>query len=284
MRFIWDTISSKAYWKYAVFSRAGVASAFSIFGGIWLLVETLDFFKVYSRDDYGSYAFIGFLALSFAISVALKRPIKSIEVSMPARDLTVEVRIGDIFEATGAVMISTNTQFEADVAGGKIAPGSLQGQFAGRYFPGDQVRLQQEIRLGLAKFALGSPPYPIGTTIPISTHGKTFYLTAMAALNAQGTASTTAAEVLDAVDGLWKHVKQAGELQELAVPVVGTGRGRLAVSRKKMIGRIAESFVRASRNGKLSDRLVIVVRPDDAARFQVNLYDIRDHLVQTLHA
>ena len=65
-------------------------------------------------------------------------------------------------------------------------------------------------------------------------------------------------------------------------PVIGTGRGRLGMSRKKMIGLIAESFVKASERGKFTDRLVIVVRPEDAARFEVNLYDVKDHLVQVL--
>jgi len=68
----------------------------------------------------------------------------------------------------------------------------------------------------------------------------------------------------------------------LAVPVIGTGRGRIKLSRKKMIALIAESFVKASSQAKFTDRLVIVVRPEDACRFAVNLYDIKDHLVQIL--
>ena len=104
----------------------------------------------------------------------------------------------------------------------------------------------------------------------------------MAELNEQGTASTTPHAVEQAMSGLWKYVRESGELQELVVPVIGTARGRIKLSRKKMIEKIAESFATASFDGKFTDRLIIMVRPEDAKHFQVNLYDIKDHLNHTL--
>jgi hypothetical protein len=261
----------------------GIESVLAIFGSCWLVIETLDFFQVYTRDKYGSYGFLIFFSLSILLAVVFRRPTKSIVVPFPKNDYSVEVRIEDLFEVSGAIMISTNTVFEADVAGGKIAPDSLQGQFTARYFTGNQNGLLAQIQEGLKNIP-GSAPYPMGTTVPINTHGKTFYFTAMAELNEQGNAFTTPDNVRLALEGLWKHVRDAGELQELAVPVVGTGRGRLILSRKKMISLIAESFVDASEQNKFAEHLVIVVRPADAHRFKVNLYDIKDHLVQALHS
>jgi len=221
------------------------------------------------------------LGLSILLSIIMRRPTKSISLEFPQQDFSVEVRIADLFEVPGAVMISTNTIYEADVAGGKIAPDSLQGQFTARYFTGGQDKLLDQINEALRQIP-GSPPYPMGTTIPINTHGKTFYFTAMAELNEQGTARSTIEDVRKALDGLWNYVREAGELQQLVVPVIGTGRGRLKLSRKKMIAFIAESFVRASSQGKFTERLAIVVREEDACRFAVNLYDIKDNLVQIL--
>jgi len=262
-------------------SRSGAESVLAIFGGIWLVVSTLDFFKIYTRDQYAAFAFLIFLVLSVIGSIILRRPIKSISLDFPQQDFIVEVRIADLFDVTGAVMISTNTIFEADVAGGRIAPDSLQGQFTARYFTGSQDKLLDQIQEELEKIP-GSTPYPIGTTIPVTTHGKTFYFTAMAELNEQGNAQSTIDEVKESLDGLWHYVHEAGELQELAIPIVGTGRGRLKLSRKKMISLIAESFVKISSQKKFTDRLVIVVRPEDACRFAVNLYDIRDNLMHIL--
>ena len=129
---------------------------------------------------------------------------------------------------------------------------------------------------------LDGPPYPMGTTILVNTHGKTFYFVAMAELNEQGTASTAPRSVEKAMDGLWRYVRESGELQELVVPVIGTARGRLEIPRKKMIEKIAESFVNASLDRKFTDRLVIMVHQEDAKRFQINLYDIKDNLNHVL--
>lgn len=281
MRYFIDTITSKAYWQYVLLSRSGAESVFAIFGMIYLVVESLDFFNIYTRDQYGAYAFLIFLLLAVLISIGIRRPISAISVSFPKNDFIIEVRIGDLFDSPGSIMVSTNNRFEADVASGKIAPESIQGQFTARYFTGNQDKLISSISEELEKLD-DSEPYPIGTTIPITTHGKTFYFTAMARLNDQGNASTSREDVKTALNGLWKYVREAGELQELAVPVVGTGRGRLQLSRIRTIALIAESFARASEQMKFSEKLSIVVRNDDASQFGVNLYEVKDHLVKVL--
>ena len=44
MKYFFDTITSPAYWRYVLFSRVGLQTVLATFGGIWLLVESLDFF------------------------------------------------------------------------------------------------------------------------------------------------------------------------------------------------------------------------------------------------
>lgn len=281
LKYFIETVFSKAYWQFVLFSKTGIGSIFSIFGAIYLIIEALDFFQMFTRDKYASFSFLLFLVVSIIISAAIRRPIKSITIRMPHSDFQIEVRIADLFEMNAAVMISSNTKFEADVAGGKIAPDSLQGQFTAKYFTGNQIELIKKLEDGLSTYK-DDPPYKIGTTVPINTHGKTFYFVAMAEINEQGNAHTTVENIKLALDGLWRHVSDAGELQELAVPVIGTGRGRLKMNRKAMIALIAESFVKASEEKKVSDRLIIVVRPEDACKFCVNLYEIKDNLNQRL--
>lgn len=280
MKYIFNSIFSKAYWRY-ILSLEGLKSILAIFGIIWLIVETLDFFQVYTRDKYASFAFFIFLLLSVLISIFLKRPIKSIVLSFPEYDFIIEVRIANLFDLSGATMISTNTVFEADVASGKIAVDSLQGQFTAKYYTGNQIELIKKIQEEL-HLINSTSPYPIGTTISINTHGKTFYFNAMSELGEGGNAQSSIPQIKDALRGLWSYVKNKGELIELVVPVIGTGRGRVQISRKKMIALIADSFVKASIQGKFSDKLIIAVRPQDAQNFGINLYDIKDHLNHVL--
>lgn len=284
MRDFFNSVTSKAYWQYVLVSRTGAEFVFAIFGGIYLVVETLDFFNIFTRDQYGSWAFLVLLGVSVVVAIILRPPTKSVSVKMPKGDGAIEVRIADIFDdIPGAAMISTNTDFEADVAGGKIHPDSLQGQFTAKYYPGNQHELLEQIQEGLEELE-GDPPYRLGTTIPITTHGKTFYFTAMAPLNEQGNASTTVDYIKISLHGLWEHVRESGELQELAVPVLGTGRGRLRSSRKQITAEIAKSFAEASEEGKITGKLIIVVRKSDAEEFDVNLYDIKDHLNHELRS
>ncbi|UJX41962.1 DUF6430 domain-containing protein [Desulfovibrio sp. JY] len=283
MKYFFNTILSKTYWQYLLLSRTGIELILSIFGGLYLFVEALDFFKIYSRDKYAPYAFIIILLTSIIGSILLRRPINSISVQIPNLDIIIEVKIANLFDSCGAIMISTNTKFEADVAGGKIDPHSLQGQFTAMYFTGNQTGLIEKINSALKKF--NSPaPFPMGTTIPINTHGRTFYFTAMSSLNAQGNAETTIDDLILSLEGLWQYIKDAGDLQELAIPVIGTGRGRLKQSRKKVIAIIAESFMKASEQKKFTDKLTIVIWPKDAHNFGVNLYDIKDNLRQILYS
>lgn len=280
MKYFFNSITSTAYWRY-IFSLDGFKSIFAIFGMLWLIIETLDFFQVYTRDKYGAYAFIFFIFLSIIISILLRRPIKSISITFPEYDFSIDVRITDLFDISGATMISTNTLFEADVAGGKIAIDSIQGQFTARYYTGNQTELIKKIREELVTTNTNSP-FPMGTTIQIHTHGKTFYFTAMAVIGEGGNASSTIVDIKTALNGLWNYVRKNGELQELIVPVIGTGRGRIKISRKKMIALIAESFVKASIENKFTEKLIITVRPADAENFGINLYDIKDHLIHVL--
>jgi len=181
VKYIVDTISSLNYWRYVLFSKSGIKTVLSIFGGLTLFIESLDFFNIYARDQYSKYAFFLVIAISIGLAIYLRRPTRSIEITFSEYDFCVEVRIGDIFDTSGAVMLSTNTDFQSDVAGGKIATDSLQGQFTSKYYFGNQNTLIKDINKGLK--GIDGPPYPIGTTIPVRTHGKTFYFVAMAELN-----------------------------------------------------------------------------------------------------
>jgi hypothetical protein len=283
VRYFIDSITSRAYWQYVLFSVSGTRAVVTAFGAVYLVVESLDFFDVYTRSQYGDWAFPLLLLVSVGLAVGFRRPVRVINLTLPQRDVQVEVRIDDLFGFEGATMISTNTAFESDVAGGRIAPNSLQGQFTAKYFTGNQNELIGQLEAQLDQIN-DERPYPMGTTVEINTHGKTFYFTAMATLNAQGNAQSSLADISAALAGLWTFIRNEGELQEIGVPVIGTGRGRLRTSRKKIIGRIAESFVKASEHGKVSDKLVIFVHPDDAKKFQVNLHDVKDYLVQLLES
>jgi hypothetical protein len=78
-------------------------------------------------------------------------------------------------------------------------------------------------------------------------------------------------------------VGHQGEIGDLAIPALGTGRGRLELPRRKVIELIAQSFADASRDKVFANKLAIVVHPEDAKRYEVNLFQVRDYLALSLH-
>ena len=74
-----------------------------------------------------------------------------------------------------------------------------------------------------------------------------------------------------------------GEMGDVAIPPIGTGRGRLELPRKKVIEMIAQSFADASRERVFANKLAIVISADDASKHEVNFFELRDFLTLSLH-
>lgn len=291
MKYFLKSISTYSFWRYALLSGEAFAKLLATVGALYLFMEILDFLGIYTKNRYSAYAIFPMIAFAIIYVVVSRRPITRVSYKVPGRDYVVEVRIGDIFAGTNDVVVSTNTTFDTSMANGLIATDSLQGQVATRFFQSNTDEIDKQL-LGDLGNAIGTPradapgkgiEYPIGTVARVKGHGRTFYFVAMSRLNAQGTASTTIREVEDALSSLWTFILTHGELKNLSVPLMGTGRGRTGYPRKKMSERMAQSFADGSKDQVFSSRLSIVIRPEDAENFGVNLYQIRDYLVQGLH-
>lgn len=292
MRYFFKSIATWSFWRYALLSGEALAKLLATIGALYLFMEILDFLGIYTKDKYSTFAIIPMIGFAVIYVVVTRRPITRVSYKVPGKDFVVEVRIGDLFDGTNDVIVSTNTTFDTNMASGLIATDSLQGQVATRFFQSNTDEIDRLLEVDLSK-ATGRPKasplgkaieYPIGTVARAKGHGRTFYFVAMSRLNAEGTAQTTLREVEDALESLWSFILNHGELKNLSVPLMGTGRGRTGYPRKKMSERIAQSFAEGSQNKIFSNRLSIVIRPQDAENFGVNLYQIRDYLVQGLHS
>ena len=288
MQYFLKSIRTVSFWRYALFSTEAGAKFLAAVGTLYAFIEILDFFGIYTRTQYSYYAIVAILIASILYVLITRRQITRIWYKVPGRDFIIEVIIGDIFSGTNDVIVSTNTTFDTRMSDGLIATDSLQGQVATRFFNANTDLMDaqlavdlQEANGTLRKDAPGKTlEYPIGTVARVKAHNRTFYFVAMSRLSAQGTASTSLREVEDALDGVWSFILTRGELKNLSVPLMGTGRGRTGYPRKKMAERIAQSFADGSKDRIFSSKLSIVIRPEDADSFGVNLYQIRDYLVQ----
>lgn len=292
MRYFFKSIVTLSFWRHALFSWEAFIKIFAAVGFQYALMDMADFFSIYTKDRYSSYAVVAMAALAVCWVLLTRRPITRFCYKLPGKDLTVEVRIGDLFDGSNDVIVSTNSTFDTDMASGLIDTDSIQGQVATKFFNANTAEIDRQIELGLAHVegtqkadAKGKKvEYPIGTVAMVKSHNRTFYFVAMSRLNAQGNASSSPRDVEDALEAVWDFVLKNGNLRNLSIPLMGTGRGRTGIPRKKSVERIAQSFVDGAKDKIFANQLSIVIRPTDAENYAVNLYQIRDYLVQGLHS
>lgn len=259
---------------------------------LYLLINVADTFKIYEKGKYSNYGVFILIGLAVVFVMFTRRPVSRVSYKVPKKDYSFEVKISDIFKENGEIIISSNTTFDTDMSTGLISTGSLQGQLATHFFNGQTAEIDRQIEESLAREKYievdGKPgkrkQYPLGTVARVSAHGKNFYFVAMSHINSEGTAHSTSRMLDEALEGLWKNMARKGELGDIIMPLMGTGRGRVAIPRKKIIERIAQSFADAAQERVFSNKLSIIVRPEDASKFSLNLFQVRDYLSQSLHA
>lgn len=291
MRYFFESIRTRAYWRYALFSGEALGKFFAVVGLLYLCVDLADTFNIYKKDQYSYYGLVILVVLALIYVLSTRRPLSRIRYKIPQKDFAVEVLIGDLFKIPGEVIISTSSTFDTDMSSGLISVTSLQGQLATNYFNGQTTEIDRQIETSLSReqFTINDKrpgkkkEYPIGTVARVSAHSKNFYLVAMSHMDENGNASSDLKMIDEALEKLWLNLTSKAEIGDIVMPLMGTGRGRVAYPRKKMIERIAQSFTDACNQRAFSNKLIIVVRPEDASKFSLNLFQVRDYLGQSLH-
>ncbi len=202
-------------------------------------------------------------------------------------DISIELRVGSVFDVEGDLIIGTNTTFETDMSNGLIAPNSLQGQFTRKYYGGDIGHLNHDLDQELTSYEHTllkdtrkgkMKRYKIGTVVALRPNEQMAYFVAVAQLNEHGVAEASLGEVRTSLGELWHFIGARGDLGSLVIPVIGTGRARVHVSKREMIREIAGSFIAACSERRFCKRLTIVVYEDDYIDDHIELRELGDYI------
>ncbi len=104
--------------------------------------------------------------------------------------------------------------------------------------------------------------YPIGTVAKVTPKGHTAYLLAISELNEHGVAKSSFEAVKTALAALRNFISSKGGYDALAIPVLGTGHGRISTPRSVVIKEIIRSFVAACSERKFAKKLTVVISPE----------------------
>ena len=239
-----------------------------------ILIQITDYF--FSNPEWTAFVkSCWWLVCSAALLLSAHRIYskRSVEARIGGTDVVVEIRIGNVLKQKGAVVVGSNTTFDTSLEDKIISRTSVQGQFTERYCP-NVVELDH--KLGQALKSIPSTnrtktdkpygkvkAYEFGTVAPIEISGRKAYFVVIARLNSDRAASSTVDEFLDALPNIWNGIRERGGMEPLACPILGSGYSRLNFTRSQLVQVIIRSFVVASLEGKLTEKLSIVIHPKD---------------------
>lgn len=251
--------------------RIGITFA-SVFGLIWLFLEPAGLFLP-ELLNWGWWGYLGLAALSLISSVIFNFPRRSIYRFLSSPDTKVEVKIGDLFDESGHLVIGLNDVFDTEL-GEVIKPSSIQGQFLTRIYQGDQKRLDIEIDLALKTLQVDRIRelnkrkgkqwrYPIGTTLTLGSPDRRYFLSAYGYMRNDLKVESTADDIWQSLSFLWEQVRVKGHGLPIAIPVIGSDLARTNLPRMALIKLIVISFVAASKKDFITTKLSLIVYPKD---------------------
>ena len=267
--------------------RLGVTFA-SIFGLIWLFLEPAGLFLP-KWLDWGWSGYSGLASFSVLFAIALSLPRQSVCRSLSSPDSTIEIKVGDLFDELGHLVIGVNDVFDTEL-GEVIKPSSVQGQFLTRIYYADQQRLDDEIDTALEAFKTGrkweigkqkgdSWRYPIGTTLVLGSPNRRYFLNAYGYMGNDLRVKSTADDIWRSLSCLWEQVRLKGHGLALAIPVIGSDLARTNLPRMALIKLIIISFIAASKKDFVTTKLTVVIHPKDLN--SIDFYALEDFLNST---
>lgn len=268
--------AAKRHFSFIAF----VSSILQAFGVLWLIIEpTAFFFPNFAnvvRDWWWVFPLTGVL-----IGLWRAWPRLTVKSKVAGTDAVIEIRVCDLFEQDGVLVVSSNTTFDTAMEDRTISKASTQGQFTNRFCDAlENLDLQIERALDGIDFEERDPAtkpygkrneYPVGTVASVICNTKSAYFVAIASLNANRNASATREDILDALPRLWEFVRTRGDLEPIAVPIIGSGLARVPATREELIREIIKSFIAAAQVGRFCENLTISISPVDYRERNIDL-------------
>ena len=273
----WQRLSAKEVGK----------SVLSVFGAIWLLIEILAFFNQQSvSEEIKSFWWL-LLIIGLIIITYRNWPKSKYTYEVLHRDVSISIKIGDIFAIDGALIIPINNRLDCENNGIVQKSTSILNFFIRKKYKGKFKKLQKDIKESLSEneswysnYVVDKKPieYKIGTVVPIFKEEKQYYLTCSSSLNSQKRSKTTEDDLRLSLTELWSYLTHSGSKDNLVIPILGTGRGRITMTREEVIKEIVLSFLVSLSADNYCEQLTICIHPKDLKKYNIKLQEILDFI------
>ena len=270
-----------------------ISTFFALIGATFTIAEILNnvFESSFGFKIIRTYTIEGLL-LFFIACIALNWKSLKFSCFLENADTKITLRVCDIFNQKGALVIPTNTTFDTTMDDEFISVKSVQGQYQEKYFHNALSTLNKELLCSLQEVSgtllndgriTNTIRYPIGTTAKVSRGLQHDYFLSVADINKYGKPENVTFEnITTALVSFWQYLNEFGHIETIRMPIIGTGRAGLKdASRDKIIQEIIFSFILAAREMKVTENLVICIHPADFAHKNLHWDDLCDYLRYT---
>ena len=121
--------------------------------------------------------------------------------------------------------------------------------------------------------------YAMGTVATLPLDGRRVFGLVLCRQDRDLVTRSSAGELEHALEQLWESVRKQGLLRPVAMPLVGSGLARVALSREQLLIMIIGTFLRGCAAGRSAPELRIVLPPADLR--QTRISDVA-HFVEAL--
>lgn len=257
----------------------------SIFAIIWTFVNFVVFYFSKSQNDPWKPSVWIVISAGVLIALWMSRPRLTRRVKLKDKDITIKLTVDDMFRRKHATLIiPVNTMFHHH----DVEEQAIQIQYRYKFFESTsafenklQAQLQNEPYQLVTCHGVEVRKYPAGTVARIETPDKKIksaYLVATADLNEYGRAVPDRRLKQMALVALWKFIAERGRKEPLIIPIIGSGRGRINVTRIELIHDIIVTFLEAVKDCKFTEELTIVIYPKAFIQHEYSLDEIEEYL------
>jgi hypothetical protein len=273
-------------WKSLNLIKVG-NSLLSVFGALWLLIEILAFFNKQEVANQLKEIWWLFLIIGILVVIYQNWPKNKFSYKVNNRDVSITLIIGDIFQTEGALIVPVNNRLDVDNHGIVAKSSSILRFFIDKVYNKTHSHLASDINIQMqdsapwySNFVLSENPrtYKIGTVVPIYRDEKQYYLLCSSTLNEQNRSKSTEDDLRNSLVELWAYLSHCGSKDNLVIPIIGTGRGRIPMTREEVIKEIVLSFLSSLGIESYCEQLTICIHPNDIKKYNVNIGDITDFI------
>jgi hypothetical protein len=255
------------------------------FGLFWLFTEPGALFFP-EKLNFGWIGYLWLVTIAIVFAFIQRFPGISVCKKLSSPDSEIEIKIGDLFEQKGHLVIGLNDIFDTEL-GEIIKPSSVQGQFLTQIYSNDRLKLDADIENALQGYnyprheeldkKLGKTwRYPIGTTITLGSHDNRYFLTAYGYMNNDMTVQSNSDYIWQSLSKIWQEVRLKGHSIDVSIPIIGADLARTGLPRMALAKLIITSFIVASKEKFITKKLTVMIYPKDIE--SIDFYELEEFL------